>query len=79
MRLKLIVIIVIACMVVPCISHAFGLFRWAWDGAANQLGFDRGPVPKAIPKFCRPHFDPRDNRRQIYDRYPAFYIQADGF
>lgn len=79
MRRNLFIALLIISLFVPTTSHAFGVLRWAWDGISNQLGLDRGPIPKVIPKFCDPRYDPRDNRNPLTQRVPFFYIQADGF
>lgn len=76
---NLLIIIVIVILAQPVPSHAFGILRWAWDGLSNQLGLDRGPVPKIIPKIHHPKYDPRNNRDPLNARIPPFYIQAEGF
>ena len=35
----------------PVSAQAFGLLQYVFDGIANQLGLDRGPIPKA-PRKC---------------------------
>lgn len=50
---KTIAALVVAFMVAatfPGSSHAFGILRVIYDGIANQLGLDRGSIPKAVPK-----------------------------
>jgi len=77
-RIMLIILLLVA-LAQPAPSHAFGILRWAWDGLSNQLGLDRGPVPKVIPRICHPAYDPRSNRDPLNARIPPFYIQAEGF
>ena len=79
MRRYLLVALLALSLLLPTTSHAFGLLRWAWDGISNQLGLDRGPIPKVIPKICNPACDPRDNRNPLTQRIPFYYIQAEGF
>jgi hypothetical protein len=73
------ILLVILCLCSPAAAHSFWVLRWGFDGIRNQLGLDRGPVPKVIPKVCHPHYDPRDNRNPLNERIPPFYIQAEGF
>jgi hypothetical protein len=49
MRAKLIVIAIVVSLMAPAQSHAFGLLRYIFDGVSNQLGLDRGPIPKVVP------------------------------
>lgn len=76
---KMIIVLAILAAMQPMPADAFGLLQWAWDGISNQLGFDRGPIPKIIPKICHPNYDPRNNRDPLTARMPPFYIQAEGF
>lgn len=79
MRCKLLFVVLLICLALPVSSHAFGVLRWAWDGITNQLGFDRGPVPKTDPRMWRPLNCRADNKRPITCAPPGFYIQAEGF
>ena len=79
MRYIILIVILIITMATPGTSQAFGVLRWAWDGINNQLGFDRGPVPKRDPRLWRAPGCPPDNKRPITYVPPGFYIQADGF
>jgi hypothetical protein len=79
MKIKLLIIITVVSIAIPATSYGFGLLRWGWDAVANQVGLDRGPIPKVIPKIGQPKPDPRDRWRASYARYPWFYIQAEGF
>jgi len=79
MRYKILIIAVVFALAMPPSAHALGVFRWAWDAVANQLGLDRGPVPKVYPRPYPPQPDPRDQHKATRARYPWFYIQAEGF
>jgi hypothetical protein len=77
---KVAVLVVCISLGAASVSHAVGLFQYLFDGIKNQLGLDRGPVPKVVPEnpddpYCkqnplalRPH--PDRNRA---------HIQAQGF
>ena len=78
MKTRVLIAIIALGMLLPPVSHGFGLFRYTFDAVANQLGLDRGPAPKLLPKipFLSPKpncDDPRNPRR------PRFRIQAEGF
>lgn len=81
MRVMFLIFILIVAVIIttPSTSQAFGVLRWAWDGITNQLGFDRGPVPKRDPRLWRPLCCPQENKRPITCAPPGFYIQAEGF
>jgi hypothetical protein len=79
MRYKLFLAILLISLALPAPTHAFGVLRWAWDAISNQLGFDRGPVPKIDPRVWPLLNWPSDNKRPITCAPPGFYIQADGF
>lgn len=80
MKMRIIALLVAVLIVFPGTSHAFGLLRWAFDAVANQLGLDRGPIPKVIPQNPPPdvatgkvpNVQPHPDARKIY-------IQAEGF
>jgi hypothetical protein len=81
MKERILLVILILMMLVPTVSHGFGLLRYTFDAIANQLGMDRGPIPKALPRNLQADFHPPG--------YPApppshpdlnrIYIQAEGF
>ncbi len=68
-----------AVTVQPSTSHAFGILRFLYDGIANQLGLDRGPIPKALPKNHPSKFDKNGQRipPDIYNQ--RIHVQAEGF
>lgn len=76
---NIVIVLALICLFNPSAAHSFGVLRWGWDGIRNQLGLDRGPIPKVLPKICYPGFDPRDNRNPLNARIPPYYIQAEGF
>jgi hypothetical protein len=80
MKIKLCIAVVILAVICPPVSHGFGLLRFTFDALANQLGLDRGPIPKVAP---RPESFPPDPRCQTAPNpHPVaqqIYIQAEGF
>jgi len=80
MKIKILVVLLVCTLVAyPGVSHGFALLRWAFDAVANQFGLDRGPIPKVMPKEIPPNAYPPGQPRGKTDRYPGFFIQADGF
>ena len=65
----------------PASSHAFALLKYTFDAVNNQLGFDRGPVPKVLEVPARP--GPFVPGALTPVRIPpgghTIYIQAEGF
>jgi hypothetical protein len=80
MKKSLLIAVLVVTLVSPGTCFGFGLFKYTVDAIANQLGLDRGPVPKAIPKAS---FDPCNGRKDCpkgtANRPPRLHIQADGF
>ena len=79
MKPGIIIIVIALTMVVPPTSQGFGLLRYVYDGISNQLGLDRGPIPKIRPKPCRPASPlgaPPPGKHADAHR---IYIQAEGF
>ena len=81
MKSKTLLVIIAVLLLTPNVSFGFGLFQYVFDGVKNQLGLDRGPIPKVLPQEnphdpygrANPHggkFNPDRNR---------VVIQADGF
>ncbi|MGB6065989.1 MAG: hypothetical protein WBG50_14410 [Desulfomonilaceae bacterium] len=76
---KVLIGVLVCSLLCPSMSHAFGLLRYTFDAIANQLGLDRGPIPKTLPRTppgaLYPHRAPLtecpDGQR--------VYIQAEGF
>jgi len=79
MRTRFLIVVIVLSAALPPASHGFGLLRYTYDAIANQLGLDRGPVPKVVPKRppvpCLPGQSPYDRPY----RAPNIYIQAEGF
>ncbi|MEW6350904.1 MAG: hypothetical protein AB1646_17745 [Thermodesulfobacteriota bacterium] len=80
MKRNMLFMIVLILVLMPGVSHGFGLMKYFWDGISNQLGFDRGPVPKASP--IRPGGECSGKYlekapRHVYMQH--FYLQANGF
>jgi hypothetical protein len=76
MKAKFLIAILILGLACPAASQAFGLLQYVFDGIANQLGLDRGPVPKVMPKL------PPDPHQGPLNKHPdahRIYIQAEGF
>jgi hypothetical protein len=66
-------------LAVPPVSHGFGLLRYVFDALSNQLGLDRGPIPKATPETPIV----RDNLKPHTPGQPPeptrIHIQAEGY
>lgn len=79
MKTKMLIVVIILGMVLPPVSHGFGLLRYVYDAVVNQFGMDRGPVPKVMPK----PFLPGSNSGCLPPDTPYktqnIYIQAEGF
>jgi hypothetical protein len=79
---KIIAAVLVAFMVTamfPGSSNAFGILRVIYDGIANQLGLDRGSIPKAVAK---PQPQTPDQMGTPQPRNPEShgpYIRAEGF
>ena len=79
MKIIMWLIIIILAMTTPGPAHAQGFFKYVLDAVANQLGLDRGPIPKVMPK-SRPHqWDKYGNRIPPHVYLPEFHLQAEGF
>jgi hypothetical protein len=80
MRTKIFLVILALMMLVPAVSHGFGLLRYTFDAIANQLGLDRGPIPKALPRNLQADFYPHGY--VLPPKHPdmnRIHIQAEGF
>ena len=79
MKTKILIAILIFGILCPGTSHAFGILRYTFDAIANQLGLDRGPIPKVLPPPPPP---PGHDPNGAFSRHPdanRIYIQAEGF
>lgn len=75
----IILIVLIISSTIPATSHAFGLLQYTWEGVANQLGLDRGPIPKLAPRMVLdPYTSPLDAQKRVVC-YPEPQLQAEGF
>ncbi len=79
MRPSIVFLLVIALLTVPTGAHAFGICKYVWDAISNQLGFDRGPIPKVMPRYGPHKPDPYLDQIPKHVYFPAFHLQADGF
>ncbi len=79
MRTKILIGVLVVMLGFPGASHAFGLLRYVFDGVANQLGLDRGPIPKALPNLPPPEYNPSNPAASKYLGAHRIYIQAEGF
>jgi hypothetical protein len=78
MKTKILLVILALMMMVPAVSHGFGLLRYTFDAIANQLGLDRGPIPKALPRNLQADFNPSPCPVPPPD-LQRIHIQAEGF
>jgi len=72
-------IVALAICLCPGSSHAFGILRVIFDGIANNVGLDRGSIPKV---FSRPNPQPQDQMGAPLPKHPesqGAYIRAEGF
>ena len=79
MRTILVIAILLVSMTCPPVSHGFGLLRYTFDAVRNQLGLDRGPIPKLTPGFPHACFDPPCPSPGKHPDAHRIYIQAEGF
>ncbi|MDQ7784870.1 MAG: hypothetical protein RDU20_18450 [Desulfomonilaceae bacterium] len=79
MRVRILIAILAVSMLCPSFSHGFGLLRYAFDAISNQLGLDRGPVPKVPPKAKSPLYGPDGQPLGKHADTPRIHIQAEGF
>jgi len=79
MKSKMLIILLLVGMILPPVSHGFGLLRYVYDAAVNQLGLDRGPVPKVMPKRVAPGARPDCLPPDRPYKTQNIYIQAEGF
>lgn len=79
MKTLIILLLSVMLIAVPAASHGFGLFKYVWDGIGNQLGLDRGPVPKATDKGRCAQQDPYLKKLPRHVYFPSFHLQAHGY
>jgi hypothetical protein len=79
MVVKVLIGILVISLTCPCASNAFGLLRYTFDAIANQLGLDRGPIPKVPPKVPPAGFYPQGHPPNAYPDANRIHIQAEGF
>ncbi len=79
MRIKIVVAILVLSIVCPPLSHGFGLLRYTFDAIRNQLGLDRGPIPKTMQHTYNECLDPQCPAPSNNPNVRRIYIQAEGF
>ncbi len=79
MRSYILIPILVMCISLPTSAHAIGILKYAWDSVANQLGLDRGAIPKVLPKCDVPRCDRYGKRIPKHAYRPNFHLQAEGF
>ncbi len=79
MKVGIIILVVVLTMALSPASQAFGLLRYVYDGISNQLGLDRGPIPKVIPKLGQPAAPPGAPPLGKHADVSRIHIQAEGF
>jgi hypothetical protein len=79
MKARILIGIILLALVAPPNSHAFALFQYLYDGLFNQLGLDRGGIPKVVPnRYERPPI-PQYYPAPKADQHDRIHIQAEGF
>jgi hypothetical protein len=79
MRIRILIAILAISMLCPSFSHGFGLLRYAFDAISNQLGLDRGPIPKVTPTPKYPVCGPNGQPIAKHAGAGRIHIQAEGF
>ncbi len=79
MKTKVVIGILVLMMAFPAISHGFGLLKYITEGIRNQLGLDRGPIPKIYPPHPPTGFRPYDLPLDQAPDVHRMHIQAQGF
>jgi hypothetical protein len=79
MGIRILIGVLIVMLACPPVSHGFGLMRWMFDAVANQLGLDRGPIPKVLPQAPNPSCPPNQVASDRPPESPRLHIQAEGF
>ncbi len=80
MKTRILALVIAILISVPGTSHAFGIMRWTFDAIANQLGLDRGPIPKVVPNNPPSDVPSRHGINLPNDpNAKRIYIQAEGF
>lgn len=63
----------------PSSSSAFGMLRMIFDGIANQVGLDRGTIPKVLPRENPQPVNPLGVPEPKNPESRSPYIRAEGF
>jgi len=77
--LAIILLVGIMACTFPASSHAFGLLRVIFDGIANQVGLDRGSIPKVVPKPAPQPVDPAGTPLPRNPESQGAFIRAEGY
>jgi hypothetical protein len=79
MKAKIFLVAVLISLTVTGSSHAFGLLQYIFDAVSNQLGLDRGPIPKVVPYSPPPPYGPKQFPVNQHPDVGRIHIQAEGF
>jgi hypothetical protein len=79
MKRAILIVILSLAVAWPASAQAFGLVRYIFDGISNQLGMDRGPIPKAVPTRPYKGLNPHGYAPEKHPDDYRIHIQADGF
>jgi hypothetical protein len=80
MKTRILLTVLVLMLLIPTASHGFGLLRYTFDAIANQLGLDRGPIPKTLPRNLQADFHlPGQPPPPSHPDLNRIYIQAEGF
>ncbi len=79
MRRNFLIFMIIVVVSISGNAHAFGLLKFLWDGFSNQLGLDRGPIPKVMAPPCLSKCDTYRSRLPNHVYRPSFHLQAEGY
>jgi hypothetical protein len=75
----LLICIICMALISPSSADAFGIMKYVWDAVNNQLGLDRGEIPK-VKQRCRFADNKQYEKRIPRHTYrPVFHLQAEGF
>ncbi len=80
MKKRFLIGAVILMLALPATSSAFAILKYTFDAIKNQLGFDRGPIPKVVPPAPPiPGAAPHGSSPGHHRGGPTIHIQAEGF
>jgi hypothetical protein len=79
MKTRILIAVLIASMAFPSFSYGFGLLQYLFDAVSNQLGLDRGPIPKTGPRGTMADFGSAQRPAPNHPDAHRIHIQAEGF